>query len=856
MKTSKMKYYSFLLSTALYFSCTSRNSSQLDSDFRHNIDVRHQILNIQIHKEEFLTGETIIHFSTIKPTKKIVLDAAEMEFSSVVLDDEVVEFEFNKERQELHIAGQKLISSNKESILKIAFKTGYKNQSDPANIWGSFGKGVRYFRPTMTDKERRFQVWAFGEAESSKYWFPCNDSPSDLRTTEITIKAPKGILTNGIHINTVDHQDGITMTYKEDIPYPVHQTFFVAGDYHNYMQEYEGTVINNYGYPDEKIGTEESVIRLPDMMKFFSDYTGKRYPYSRYSQIFVQDFGGWKPGLATSIITENMIDDKTTHIDFLYGWDLTEGEALASQWFGNYVKPERWEDSWLTKGFSRYFSGLYNQYKNGNTEFLTYQLSPDLAAYLNEWNNGGNTQIVPDSIQDLDAFVNGNTPYAKGPRVLHMLRKELGENIWQTVIKKFLLEYGGKLVCTSDFIDVVNDVSNTPMDWFFEQWVYGVGHPIFEVQQEYDSQNNNLILKVFQQQKKDSLIGNNKIPYFKGTIQIEINDKIEEVQLFAEEENTYTFSMDKKPSLVNFDFEDTWIKESKFEKTTASLLLELEESKDVLHKVTLMQKLRRTALDVDTEPKIVAKIKTALRERALKEDYWRMRLIAISQLSQLFSPASDGKIHLDKETEMVLLKLVKREKSWLKAWAINFLGMSRDKRHSKLYLEGLKDYSDRVVFMSAIALGKTKDKIAFRSLMSLIDKPSWKNQSLISALYGLKELQDPRGYELAIKSLTDSDNPHWNLGTPIWDHRLAAAHTLVAIDKADKGYPAIYAQFQDALKNENLNDIFYNALQVSILGDPRGQVVFEELYKKFSDNKNALKAIEQLENTFNNSIKN
>jgi len=200
------------------------------------------------------------------------------------------------------------------------------------------------------------------------------------------------------------------------------------------------------------------------------------------------------------------------------------------------------------------------------------------------------------------------------------------------------------------------------------------------------------------------------------------------------------------------------------------------------------------------------------------------------------------------------MTLVDREKSWSKAWAINFLGTSRDKKYVPLYKEGLKDYSDRVVFMSAIALGKTKDKGAFESLMKLPGKPSWKNQSLISALYGLKELEDPRAYDLAIKSLVDSDNPHWNLGTPIWDHRLAAAHTLVAIGKADHAYPLIFKQFENAMEEGHVNDIFYNALLVSILGDERGKEVFEQLKRKYDSVPNALKAINQLETNFLDTI--
>ena len=354
-----MKQLILLFFLASLSSCeTSKNRTNSDGNTQSSIDVLHQELNIEIHPEEFLTGTTTIYFTVNTELDTLALSVADMDILTVTIDNKKAEYLLEQEQQRLVIVPDGPLSPDVELAMEITYKTKHKNQSDPANIWGSFGKGVRFFKPSRTENERRLQAWAFGEAESAKYWFPCHEDPSDLRTTEITIKGMTPALSNGRLVNTTPNGDGVRVTFKEDTPYPVHHTFFVMGDYHNYQQSYKGVTINNYGYPDEKTGTKESVVSLPDMMEFYSEYTATEYPYPYYSQIFVQDFGGWKPGLANSIITENMIDDKTTHEDFLYGWDLTEGEALAAQWFGCYLKPRTWKDTWLSKGFSRYFSGL------------------------------------------------------------------------------------------------------------------------------------------------------------------------------------------------------------------------------------------------------------------------------------------------------------------------------------------------------------------------------------------------------------------------------------------------------------------------------------------------------------------
>ena len=136
---------------------------------------------------------------------------------------------------------------------------------------------------------------------------------------------------------------------------------------------------------------------------------------------------------------------------------------------------------------------------------------------------------------------------------------------------------------------------------------------------------------------------------------------------------------------------------------------------------------------------------------------------------------------------------------------------------------------------------------ALAALLDLPKKPSWKNQSLISALYGLKELQDLRGYRLALSSLTDSKKPHWNLGTLIWDHRLAAAHALKAMDKTEEASLKVMANLDDALQTGNMNDIFYNAQTLGILGGEPWRASLERLRAVFSKDSMALEALSILE---------
>ena len=868
---SKIKLSIILVLVSLSLSCeksTSENvhiKHEIDLHERFKkIDVVHQKINLIFDWEKKQAkGTTSITFSNLTTSDTLLLDAGMLTILSVKLNGEKkIGFKYDGLDADngLKIVLDKKYKPEEEITVSIEYHTNLVNQSDPNNIWGSFGKGIRFFEPSLTEKERRKQIWAVGEATTNKYWFPCYDAPNDLHTSEFiaTVENPLMAISNGVLIDTKDNKNGTrTFHWKSNIPHANHLTSFVIGEYQNYQQYYKNIKLNNYGYPNEYIGTKESVVRLPDMVQFFSNLTGKEYPYETYSQIFVQDFGGYKSSMMTSIITENMVDDKTTHEDFLYLWDLTQGEALVNQWFGNLITIKDWSHVWLSKGFSRYISGMYSEHKNGRDEFLLYQNSPDLNTYLSDWNSNHRIPVVTDKYENIESFVNGNYPYSKGSLVLNMLRNELGENKWKQVIKKYVNSYANKLVRTKDFINTVNQVNGESLDWFFDQWIYKIGHPKFKVEKKYDHTTKQLHLTVKQIQKLDSVSKYEQVLHFKGKMIIEIDDNLKSIEIEPKEENSFSFQLESQPTFVNIDFENSWIKEIEFKKKQEELIAQLQNSKDVMAKVSAMNELANIANDSTTTNETKLLVKNEFQKVILNKQYWwRTRLIALWQLQSLMpSSLSNHGVEMNNETIKMLLKLIKEEKSWLKASAINTLGMTRSPKYTPIYIESLTDYSDRVVNMAAVALGKTRSPKAFDALIKLKDKPSWKNQSLISALYGLKELQDPRAYDLAIKSLTDSDNPHWNLGTPVWDHRLAAAYTLVAIGKSDKGYPLIFEQFKDAMMQDYLNDIFYNALQVTILADARGQEIFDLLKKKYKNDKNTMMVITNLENQFNNTIK-
>ena len=246
-----------------------------------------------------------------------------------------------------------------------------------------------------------------------------------------------------------------------------------------------------------------------------------------------------------------------------------------------------------------------------------------------------------------------------------------------------------------------------------------------------------------------------------------------------------------------------------------------------------------------------AKLQTALRNTILGDDYWRLRNAAISQLVGLY-PANS----LDEPTVALLLSVIKKDKSWVRASAIGFLGTTRESKYADIYLDALNDQSFRVIHSAAIALGRSKSPKAFDALAKLKDKPSMKSQSLISALAGLKALGDPRGFEIALNALSDLNLPRWRLSgnPPTWDYRDFAVDTIASLGKADKAYPLVFERFKRSVSEDDLYGIFANILLITALADPRGQEAFDLLKEKFQNDAGALSAVAAYETQFRNAV--
>jgi aminopeptidase N len=813
--------------------------------------VRHVAADLRLDwQAQQAVGRATLQVVPTSTTDRVALDAHQLAVESVRLDGGkrlVFEHDGSEQDGSLKITLPRRMPAGQPFSLSIDYRTHWVNHSDPNAISGSGGKGLRFLQPTFTDPRRRRQVWVGGDPGSTRAWLPGIDAPAALRTSElaITVEPPLVAVASGTPQGVLHNADGTrTYRFRSERPEPPHRTVFAVGEYADVAQRHGALPLHNLGYPDEVAGTAASVAMLPEMLHFYESRLGRRFAHGLYRQVFVQDFAWGTPGTALALQSENMVDDAGTHDDFKYLWHGLQAESLAQQWFGGELPICGWAHAWIERGLPRHLNHLWAEHLHGRDELQLWYLQADQAATVADHADIATRQaVVPRQPADHVAHVTGNAPYLRAAAVLHLLRHELGDAVWLRVIRHFLRTRAGKPSCTEHFRQSAEAVSGRRLGWFFEQWFYRAGHPVFEVQQHHDAAARQLQLRVTQTQAG--------LP-FQGALDIAIDGQVHRVRLAARRDNVFTFAWPEPPRFVQVDHGGAWIKELRQPQSDAALLAQLQHTRDASTRQWAMTELvnRHGAADASAAHKddLRAALRALIADKAL---YWRVRFNAINQLSRLLAPTPDGTpVALDAATEATLMAVIHSEGSWLRTAAIRLLGLSRQARHAPLYIRHLAhpaEPSDRVVNAAAIALGQSGSPLAYDALMTLPARPSWKNQSLISALAGLKALRDPRAFDLAMRAFEDKTSARWTLATPVWDHRYAAAQTLVALGRTHAAFDTVQERFGRALQDGHVNDLFDNLQLGIVLGDARVRSFIAPLKTHFAADARAMKAIAQAE---------
>jgi aminopeptidase N len=228
---------------------------------------------------------------------------------------------------------------------------------------------------------------------------------------------------------------------------------------------------------------------------------------------------------------------------------------------------------------------LYNARKNGRDAMLyeLYERARHITSIPDDVN-----PIVRRTYNDPDEMF-GYLAYPKGGWVLHMLRSQLGEDLYRRCVRTYLERHQYGNVTTEDLRVVIEELSGRSYDQFFDQWLYHAHHPELEVNYSWDEPAKLARLSIRQVQKIDQNVLLFNFPLlvrFKG--QFGVADR--PIQVTKKEEDFY-FPLVSAPELVRLDPEYTLLARIQFGVPNGMLKAQLKDERDVVGRLLAIEQL-------------------------------------------------------------------------------------------------------------------------------------------------------------------------------------------------------------------------------------------------------------------------
>ncbi|EDX84000.1 Peptidase family M1 protein [Synechococcus sp. PCC 7335] len=703
---------------------------------------------------------------TIKPVvdgvSSLTMDAVDLNIKSVKVGK--IKQSFDYDGQQLKVVLKTPTTADKSFTLTIDYAV-----ENPQ-------RGLYFVGPDQHYPDKPTQIWTQGEDEDSRFWFPCFDYPGQLATSEIRAQVPQKfkVVSNGELVSTKSKGTNTIYHWKLDKPHPSYLMTLAIGEFDEIEDEWQGRPVRYFFEQGREVEAKLTMGKTPQMLDALSSWFGYTYPFSKYDQVCVSDFifGGME-NTTTTLLTDRCLIDQRAAIDNLRAETLVAHE-LAHQWFGDLIVINHWSQAWVKEGAATYSEVLWIEKTQGQDEAFYYHLN-HARAYLSEdksrYRRPLVTHIYREAIELYDRHI-----YEKGSCVYHMIRMELGDELFTRAMRTLLEDNAHSTVETVDLLRAIDKATGRNLRFLFDQYVYRGGHPDYKVGYSWDSDSNLAKLTVTQTQVEDGKsqvqegLFDLKVPIGFGYLKAGAKDTKPELKIFKvrvhEREQALYFPLEAKPDFVSFDVGNHLLKTVELAYPIAELKAQLQADPDPISRL-----LAAEALAKKGSLEAVASLEQALKD----EPFWAVRAEVAEQL---------GSVQLA-QAEAALTKGLKDKHPKVRRAVVTALGKVKTTDSYKA-LKSVVEKGDESYYVEASAVrslgkvgtatldGKDKEKKTLKLLdMVLKERAGWNEVVRSGAIAGLSQFKSS---EAALDLLL----PYTELGVP-QPLRLAAIRALGTI---------------------------------------------------------------------------
>jgi aminopeptidase N len=569
---------------------------------------------------------------------RLTLDAVNLNIESVQVDEVPQNFDYDGEQLSIQLSqatqiGQRLLIAIAYSVAKPQ-------------------RGIYFIQPDKHYPNKPTQVWTQGEDEDSRFWFPCFDYPGQLSTSEIRVRVPNPLvaISNGELIDTTEDGDYKVYHWLQQQVHPTYLMTLAVGDFAEIRDEWKGKPVTYYVEKGREEDAKRSMEKTPRMIEFLSQKYGYPYPFPKYAQVCVDDFifGGME-NTSTTLLTDRCLLDERAALDNRNTESLVVHE-LAHQWFGDLVVIKHWSHAWIKEGMASYSEVMWTEQEYSLEEAAYYRLL-EARRYLSEdssrYRRPMVTHVYREAIELYDRHI-----YEKGSCVYHMIRAQLGDELFWQAIQTFVQDNAHKTVETVDLLRAIEKATGRNLLFLFDQYVYRGGHPDFKVAYSWDGDANLAKITVTQTQADEGKNGSKNLFDLKisigfgytGQEEVRSNGKLSTqdsaLKTFTvrvnEREQSFYFPLENKPQFISFDVGNNYLKTVALEYPIAELKAQLEFDPD-----PISRSYAAAALAKKGGLEAIKALSASLKNDPL----WGVRVEVAKQLAQInLDQAFDGLI--------------------------------------------------------------------------------------------------------------------------------------------------------------------------------------------------------------------
>jgi aminopeptidase N len=386
-----------------------------------------------------MDGVATITATATQELPELSLDAIDLDVASVTVDGAEATAEPTGER-DLVVTPAAPVAEGADFTVVVEYS------AEPQTIRGSYPVDPGW----VADGE---EVHVVFEPHGAATLFPVNDHPSDKASYEFRVTVPEGldVAANGLHAGT-EPGDGVdTWVYDAPDPMASYLVQLVIADL-EFVESTgpDGLPIRHAFDADIVDEFAGSMDRTGEMIEVYEDLFGP-YPFVAYGAVVVDEPLGF--ALETQTLS-------------IFGTDAAHSEQvvaheLAHQWFGDAVSPATWQDIWLNEGFATYAELMWQEAvgEGGPDQFA--------AAY-----SGGASSMLDLPPGDPGAStLFAMSVYDRGALTLHVLRAEIGDDAFMTLVQTWFSTYSGRSASTADFEAMAEEVSGQELTDLFDAWL-------------------------------------------------------------------------------------------------------------------------------------------------------------------------------------------------------------------------------------------------------------------------------------------------------------------------------------------------------------------------------------------------